>query len=326
MCCVLFHFSRSETEHTKEVVKPYDWTYTTDYKGTLLGDTATLKVSIFPLLHAVYLLFQPNTEHFFFFLDLSVCFYKFCMVLSFWLQSMPWAFHVSHRVLSIKSQLIKKNFRFGGLVFFCCCLVFVFATVIPHISVTRPTLDFILQWGWSCQLLITVYRLLATKQVICITSLGLCWLQITTVTLESNLQHKSKLSCWPLFFGQQKCMSTCRAEHGKALGTWFLWEGFIEIWGLQLARNANCVENCLQPRRPQLHVKHEGIFEYFQIQLAAEGYKTCNQMTVCLELSILDSCFAQCFLLESLASVLTLPLGILDVFSVGLWELFPSES
>lgn len=125
MCCVLFHFSRSETEHTKEVVKPYDWTYTTDYKGTLLGDTATLKVSIFPLLHAVYLLFQPNTEHFFFFLDLSVGFYKFCMVLSFWPQSMPWAFHVSHRVLSIKSQLIKKT---SGLVvwFFLLLLGFCF--------------------------------------------------------------------------------------------------------------------------------------------------------------------------------------------------------
>lgn len=43
--CLLFSF-RSEPEHTKEVVKPYDWTYTTDYKGTLLGDTLKLKVNL----------------------------------------------------------------------------------------------------------------------------------------------------------------------------------------------------------------------------------------------------------------------------------------
>ncbi|NWT36288.1 TIPRL protein, partial [Chroicocephalus maculipennis] len=49
-CAEEWQESRSETEHTKEVVKPYDWTYTTDYKGTLLGDTATLKV-------------VPTTEH-----------------------------------------------------------------------------------------------------------------------------------------------------------------------------------------------------------------------------------------------------------------------
>ncbi|XP_010565681.1 TIP41-like protein isoform X2 [Haliaeetus albicilla] len=42
-CAEEWQESRSETEHTKEVVKPYDWTYTTDYKGTLLGDTARLK-------------------------------------------------------------------------------------------------------------------------------------------------------------------------------------------------------------------------------------------------------------------------------------------
>uniref|UniRef100_A0A8B9FVR6 TIP41-like protein n=1 Tax=Amazona collaria TaxID=241587 RepID=A0A8B9FVR6_9PSIT len=47
---VVLRFLRNEPEHTKEVVKPYDWTYTTDYKGTLLGDTATLKV-------------VPTTEH-----------------------------------------------------------------------------------------------------------------------------------------------------------------------------------------------------------------------------------------------------------------------
>lgn len=67
--CFLFHFLRSETEHTKEVVKPYDWTYTTDYKGTLLGDTATLKVIIFFLLIADCILLQSN-----FFLKLSFTF------------------------------------------------------------------------------------------------------------------------------------------------------------------------------------------------------------------------------------------------------------
>ncbi|XP_008106054.1 TIP41-like protein isoform X2 [Anolis carolinensis] len=49
-CADEWQESRSEPEHTKEVLKPYDWTYTTDYKGTLLGDTLKLKVS-------------PTTEH-----------------------------------------------------------------------------------------------------------------------------------------------------------------------------------------------------------------------------------------------------------------------
>ncbi|XP_077198148.1 TIP41-like protein [Paroedura picta] len=44
-CAEEWQESRSEPEHTKEVVKPYDWTYTTDYKGTLLGDSLQLKVS-----------------------------------------------------------------------------------------------------------------------------------------------------------------------------------------------------------------------------------------------------------------------------------------
>uniref|UniRef100_K7FBD0 TIP41-like protein n=1 Tax=Pelodiscus sinensis TaxID=13735 RepID=K7FBD0_PELSI len=43
-CAEEWQESRTEAEHTKEVVKPYDWTYTTDYKGTLLGDTVKLKV------------------------------------------------------------------------------------------------------------------------------------------------------------------------------------------------------------------------------------------------------------------------------------------
>ncbi|NXC18247.1 TIPRL protein, partial [Corythaeola cristata] len=57
-CAEEWQESRSETEHTKEVVKPYDWTYTTDYKGTLLGDTATLKVTVFSLLNADCILEQ----------------------------------------------------------------------------------------------------------------------------------------------------------------------------------------------------------------------------------------------------------------------------
>ena len=31
--------SRAEGEHSKEVVKPYDWTYATDYEGMLLGES-----------------------------------------------------------------------------------------------------------------------------------------------------------------------------------------------------------------------------------------------------------------------------------------------
>ena len=38
---------RAESEHIKEVVKPYDWTYTTDYKGTVFGGKeAKLKVML----------------------------------------------------------------------------------------------------------------------------------------------------------------------------------------------------------------------------------------------------------------------------------------
>ncbi|XP_054567478.1 TIP41-like protein isoform X3 [Eptesicus fuscus] len=35
---------KTEGEHSKEVIKPYDWTFTTDYKGTLLGEALKLKV------------------------------------------------------------------------------------------------------------------------------------------------------------------------------------------------------------------------------------------------------------------------------------------
>lgn len=43
-CAEEWQESRSDPEHSKEIVRPYDWTYTTDYKGTLLGDTVKLKV------------------------------------------------------------------------------------------------------------------------------------------------------------------------------------------------------------------------------------------------------------------------------------------
>ncbi|KAM4814312.1 TIP41-like protein isoform X2 [Urocitellus parryii] len=42
-CAEEWQESRSEGEHSKEVIKPYDWTYTTDYKGTLLGESLKLK-------------------------------------------------------------------------------------------------------------------------------------------------------------------------------------------------------------------------------------------------------------------------------------------
>ncbi|KAM4721249.1 TIP41-like protein isoform 1-T2 [Rhinophrynus dorsalis] len=43
-CAEEWQESRTDSEHSKEVVKPYDWTYTTDYKGTMLGDNLTFKV------------------------------------------------------------------------------------------------------------------------------------------------------------------------------------------------------------------------------------------------------------------------------------------
>lgn len=30
-------FCRQDSEYIKEVIKPFDWTFTTDYKGTLTG-------------------------------------------------------------------------------------------------------------------------------------------------------------------------------------------------------------------------------------------------------------------------------------------------
>lgn len=40
----LLHLYRADSEHSKEVVKRYDWTYTTDYRGTLLGEHMQIKV------------------------------------------------------------------------------------------------------------------------------------------------------------------------------------------------------------------------------------------------------------------------------------------
>ncbi|XP_078265292.1 TIP41-like protein isoform X2 [Rhinoraja longicauda] len=41
-CADAWQESRADSEHSK-VVKPYDWTFTTNYKGTLLGDNLKLK-------------------------------------------------------------------------------------------------------------------------------------------------------------------------------------------------------------------------------------------------------------------------------------------
>lgn len=43
-CAEEWQESRSENDHSKEIVKPYDWTYTTDYKGTLLGNDLKFNV------------------------------------------------------------------------------------------------------------------------------------------------------------------------------------------------------------------------------------------------------------------------------------------
>ena len=45
-------YFRSDCEYIKDVIKPFDWTYTTDYKGTVFGtDGNQLKV-IFKLINA----------------------------------------------------------------------------------------------------------------------------------------------------------------------------------------------------------------------------------------------------------------------------------
>lgn len=40
---------RMDSEHSKEVLKPYDWTYTTDYRGTLIGEDMQIQVGHFTI-------------------------------------------------------------------------------------------------------------------------------------------------------------------------------------------------------------------------------------------------------------------------------------
>lgn len=44
-CAQEWQQSRADSEHSKEVIRPYDWTYTTDYRGTLIGEGPHIKVS-----------------------------------------------------------------------------------------------------------------------------------------------------------------------------------------------------------------------------------------------------------------------------------------
>uniref|UniRef100_A0A3Q3EK63 TIP41-like protein n=1 Tax=Labrus bergylta TaxID=56723 RepID=A0A3Q3EK63_9LABR len=46
-CAQEWQESRADSEHSKEVVRPYDWTYTTDYRGTLIGEDMQMEVSFF---------------------------------------------------------------------------------------------------------------------------------------------------------------------------------------------------------------------------------------------------------------------------------------
>lgn len=44
-CAQEWQESRADSEHSKEVVRPYDWTYTTDYRGTLIGEAMQMQVT-----------------------------------------------------------------------------------------------------------------------------------------------------------------------------------------------------------------------------------------------------------------------------------------
>ncbi|XP_075957758.1 TIP41-like protein isoform X1 [Anarhichas minor] len=44
-CAQEWQESRADSEHSKEVVRPYDWTYTTDYRGTLIGESLQMKAT-----------------------------------------------------------------------------------------------------------------------------------------------------------------------------------------------------------------------------------------------------------------------------------------
>ncbi|XP_057677615.1 TIP41-like protein isoform X2 [Corythoichthys intestinalis] len=44
-CARQWQESRVGSEHPQEVVRPYDWTFTTDYRGTLIGEEMQMKVT-----------------------------------------------------------------------------------------------------------------------------------------------------------------------------------------------------------------------------------------------------------------------------------------
>ncbi|XP_023198702.1 TIP41-like protein isoform X3 [Xiphophorus maculatus] len=44
-CAQEWQESRAESEHAQEVLRPFDWTFTTDYRGTLLGEELQIKVT-----------------------------------------------------------------------------------------------------------------------------------------------------------------------------------------------------------------------------------------------------------------------------------------
>ncbi|CDQ73191.1 unnamed protein product [Oncorhynchus mykiss] len=44
-CAQEWQESRADSEHSKEAVKHYDWTYTTDYRGTLLGEDQQMRAT-----------------------------------------------------------------------------------------------------------------------------------------------------------------------------------------------------------------------------------------------------------------------------------------
>ncbi|XP_077360333.1 TIP41-like protein [Festucalex cinctus] len=44
-CAQQWQESRVVSEHSQEVVRPYDWTFTTDYRGTLIGEEMQMKVT-----------------------------------------------------------------------------------------------------------------------------------------------------------------------------------------------------------------------------------------------------------------------------------------
>ncbi|XP_028278086.1 TIP41-like protein [Parambassis ranga] len=44
-CAQEWQESRTDSELSKDVIRPYDWTYTTDYRGTLIGEGMQIKVT-----------------------------------------------------------------------------------------------------------------------------------------------------------------------------------------------------------------------------------------------------------------------------------------